>query len=341
MQQLVLQIPTPCHENWDAMHPAEQGRFCLSCQKTVVDFSNMTDQQVLQYLQRAQGDTCGRLATDQLNRPLTQQPVRRNHFWAKLVFQFLFPAFVFTQKAKAQGAVAMLKVKPPVSKVPHQQLFQQQLPVLKGKITDSLSGEAIAQASIKIKGTLSGTQSAQDGSFIVPPLSKGQPFTLQISCIGYQSRELNVTDLSMPLDIQLTAQVMELAPVVVSSGSSQGKIKSGLIFSTTTTTIRRDVPLLKRITDTLTGKNNIRLYPNPVTRGNALQLNMQKVQKGPYRLQLFSMAGSLVQQELITVPATEFNFQWQLGSQVAAGGYIVNLINAKGKVIHNSKIIVL
>jgi hypothetical protein len=30
-------IPEPCHQNWDAMTPNEQGRHCTSCVNTVVD----------------------------------------------------------------------------------------------------------------------------------------------------------------------------------------------------------------------------------------------------------------------------------------------------------------
>ena len=38
-----LSVSEPCHENWDKMSPVNQGRFCGSCQKQVVDFSVMSD----------------------------------------------------------------------------------------------------------------------------------------------------------------------------------------------------------------------------------------------------------------------------------------------------------
>jgi hypothetical protein len=38
-----INIPKPCHENWHSMTPKEQGRFCGSCDKIVVDFSKMSD----------------------------------------------------------------------------------------------------------------------------------------------------------------------------------------------------------------------------------------------------------------------------------------------------------
>jgi hypothetical protein len=34
-----LQIPEPCHEDWNKMTPVHKGRFCDSCEKAVVDFT--------------------------------------------------------------------------------------------------------------------------------------------------------------------------------------------------------------------------------------------------------------------------------------------------------------
>ena len=49
MQQLQLSIPEPCHQTWREMTPTQQGRFCNSCAKEVIDFSTMTDTEVLNY----------------------------------------------------------------------------------------------------------------------------------------------------------------------------------------------------------------------------------------------------------------------------------------------------
>jgi len=37
-----IHIPEPCSENWDKMTPQGGGRYCLSCDKVVTDFTNMT-----------------------------------------------------------------------------------------------------------------------------------------------------------------------------------------------------------------------------------------------------------------------------------------------------------
>ncbi|HWB28782.1 MAG TPA: T9SS type A sorting domain-containing protein [Chitinophagaceae bacterium] len=98
-KQLYITIPTPCHENWDNMTPAAKGRFCQACAKTVVDFTAMTDSEILHYFSKAAGNTCGRFANDQLQRPL--QPLKdekRKAWWIAAIM----PLLMMFEKGKAQ-----------------------------------------------------------------------------------------------------------------------------------------------------------------------------------------------------------------------------------------------
>lgn len=62
-----ISIQKPCHENWDAMTPNEQGAFCGKCMKTVVDFSNKTIEEIKEYFTGKQNEkVCGRFETKQL-----------------------------------------------------------------------------------------------------------------------------------------------------------------------------------------------------------------------------------------------------------------------------------
>ena len=66
---LKITIPKPCHEDWGAMTPNEQGRHCGSCAKTVVDFTQMNDEEVKHFLLNRSGEhVCGRFKDDQLHR---------------------------------------------------------------------------------------------------------------------------------------------------------------------------------------------------------------------------------------------------------------------------------
>src|SRR5688572_9080568 len=109
-KKIQLSVPTPCHEDWNAMTPVEKGKFCGSCQKQVVDFSNMNDRQVAEFFKKpSTGSVCGRFMSDQLERDI-EIPKKRIP-WFKYFFSMALPAFFFA-KAGAQNGQKMGKVKP-------------------------------------------------------------------------------------------------------------------------------------------------------------------------------------------------------------------------------------
>lgn len=62
-----ISINKPCHENWDAMTPNEQGAFCGKCVKTVVDFSSKSIEDIKTFFAIKQDEkVCGRFERAQL-----------------------------------------------------------------------------------------------------------------------------------------------------------------------------------------------------------------------------------------------------------------------------------
>jgi len=67
----IIRIPDPCHEDWNKMTPDDKGKFCNSCCKSVVDFTNKSDQEIIDILQSAgEGKVCGHFKKSQVDRPL-------------------------------------------------------------------------------------------------------------------------------------------------------------------------------------------------------------------------------------------------------------------------------
>jgi hypothetical protein len=70
-----ISIPKPCHEDWNNMSVESQGRHCLQCAKTVVDFTDWEATDIAAYLHaNAATKVCGRLKTAQLNTPIEETP---------------------------------------------------------------------------------------------------------------------------------------------------------------------------------------------------------------------------------------------------------------------------
>lgn len=71
MKTFAISIPKPCHEDWNKMTPDAKGAFCASCQKSVYDFSNKTDEEIISVFEKEEkGNVCGRFAPAQLSRPV-------------------------------------------------------------------------------------------------------------------------------------------------------------------------------------------------------------------------------------------------------------------------------
>ncbi|MBP6624457.1 MAG: hypothetical protein KA198_04755 [Chitinophagaceae bacterium] len=95
-QPLVIQILNPCHENWDEMTLTDQGKFCSNCQKVVIDFSEKTDAELVDYF-NTHSSFCGRFKQTQIDRYIeTPKPVLKRlfHFYSKFAALF-FTAFSF------------------------------------------------------------------------------------------------------------------------------------------------------------------------------------------------------------------------------------------------------
>jgi TonB-dependent SusC/RagA subfamily outer membrane receptor len=83
---------------------------------------------------------------------------------------------------------------------------------LEGTVVDQVKNEAVIGASVNIKGTTHGVQTDLDGKFYFQTGQK-LPYTLIISYIGYQTKEIVVD--GSPVVIKLTQNIQELDELVI------------------------------------------------------------------------------------------------------------------------------
>jgi len=128
--QIMITIPEPCSETWSEMRVADDcHRHCAACERTLTDFAQMNDDELLLFFRHAEGKICGRFRQDQLNRPLNPLPEKSSkaNWWkaAALLPLTLFSKSSFgqqlstdTTKKEQQGAVANISpndsVQPPL-----------------------------------------------------------------------------------------------------------------------------------------------------------------------------------------------------------------------------------
>jgi len=67
--KFTISIPKPCNENWNTMSSFEKGKFCEVCSKSVIDFTNLNDDEIQDYiLKNKEKKICGRFKNKQISK---------------------------------------------------------------------------------------------------------------------------------------------------------------------------------------------------------------------------------------------------------------------------------
>jgi len=144
-----ISISNPCTQNWADLEIVEHDRFCQSCQKTVTDFTKLTNGQIIEALCLS-GNTCGRFSVGQLERvnAVLIPPQKTSSFsWKKFSIAAAFIGLVPFVKAQAQ-------VKTPAHVVPvlnkSDTLSARQAGIERENISDELKKEPNSLPTINL-----------------------------------------------------------------------------------------------------------------------------------------------------------------------------------------------
>lgn len=357
-QPIQLSIPEPCHQDWNKMTPNDQGRFCTSCSKTVVDFSTMSDAALMQYFENLKdSNVCGRVYTDQLERSI--QPVAKPRKKIFVYWQYLL-AFVMMiakgQMAKAQGAMKSGEVKmnktlgdtillPTQSPISNeiivggltskrargiQELMVNKIQQL--QIVDT-AGLPIASASVMLfpanKTMITDENGYADMSHY--PLTE----SIEVSAFGYTSSKLLVKNIPIAKVVLMTSAVT-LDTVLVQSYGTMGKMNmiSGAMSFVRTENLN--------VIDTLQNikarfNPPFKLYPNPAQPGQSFTIELK--QAGSYRIRISDATGRQLLQQLLNVAVKNAAQQIPIPAHWSGGSYLVTVIDEKGKLVGTNKLL--
>lgn len=330
-----LQIPEPCHEDWSKMTPHDKGRFCDSCQKAVVDFTGMSDMQLIAFFKKpSTGSLCGRFYNDQLERDF--EISRKRLPWMKYFLQLIIPAFLFTSKAKAQGKLkfmgdtSVLVDSNKAGKNIHESCGNKPDTTRSKKITGKLvdeKGGAIPFAAVVIKGTRSGVAADASGNFGIDPLLNQSKATLVFSSVGFETREL-VIDTTKTLNL---CNVGLVPMLTVRAGGV-------MVVEYSRKKKKEPIKLFQRIFKDTTYKS-FKVYPNPVAAGSLMKLELNKAEAGEYQADLINQNGQIIHSAAIM-----FENENQINSlnipMTTTGVYFLRLTNKKSGKKHTAKIMI-
>ncbi len=334
MHKIQISIPKPCHENWNTMTTAEQGRYCGVCAKVVVDFGSMTDAEVLNFFNKATIEKiCGSAYPDQLNRAIgTLKPAKpfRLKYWNYAAALFLF--FAKSKSAKAQlGVMAVTYSKTPTKPT-------NKNATIKGKIIDEY-GNPIAFASIKVVKTNISISADSSGNFTFKGYRNADSIT--VSALGYTTKNISLMHLNN-YNITLVQEINLLEPVIVQTNVDYrscrriaGEIQSYSTIQKTTRTIIADT--LVAIKGIITP---IKIYPNPVQKGNNFSLTFsKKLNIENYIIQITNSTGLVVLRKQIVASEKQITTLLQADVAWASGIYYISLFDKENKIRQSGKML--
>ena len=338
MNAFSIHIPEPCHEDWQQMTPVDKGRFCQSCAKQVVDFSVMTDQEILIYISKASsGNMCGRFTDDQLQRPLHPvKPEKKKVWWVAAAM----PLLMLYEKGHAQGKI----IARPLPKIQPAQIIMtlggmQSVPltptplVVYGTVLNS-DNVPIPFASITLNGKHDGTSADSIGKFALLKLKKSGDNFLEISAIGYETQKVYITAATNDYNIVLKAVENMLEPVTITGyGTEKRTMTMG------TGTVCSAINITARDTLSKIFFPQFKVFPNPARRGTSVNINIKN--EGAYSIQLFDNSGKLITVKTFEATEGAARTSIEIPPSLAAGMYYIRLVDEKKKKQYTDKIVVM
>jgi hypothetical protein len=345
MQPIQINIAEPCHENWSNMNATEQGRFCSSCQKEVVDFSVMEDPEIFLTLQKAEQSNqsiCGRVYHTQLNRPIvsTTQKVKNQIAW---YWKYITAFFLFSTEAK----VFAQKNTPPketVTKLDCTRIkmgitvaVSQRIKEIVGIVVNE-KNEPLPYANIKIKGNKKIITTDSTGRFTINANKYSD--TLEISFLNVKKDFALFNQHSDNFVLEIVQKNEEVAVVSTLRDKIEMQYLTGTIAVVEVETIptKKDSSITVVTHKKAAVNQTIKMYPNPVAQNGItyIQIDHQEA----HTMRIVNASGIVFQTNSINNLDSKKKIQLRLNEHIIPGFYTLEVININGNIITTSNFIV-
>ncbi len=221
-----IRIAEPCHQNWNEMTPTQQGAFCHSCKKNVIDFTRKTENEIYDLVTQPTAQLCGRFTQFQLQQPVRKTEVKNGLLNWRAIAASLAGLLALGKQATASD----LETKPKAdttfaAKTDTAFVAKNDLQVnieapktklrcvesvgmftttvitdttqhrLKGQVLDAEFKEPLAVARLMLKEAGTGTTADFDGYFdFGVDMERYKNDTLVINYVGYEQKEIPLAE---------------------------------------------------------------------------------------------------------------------------------------------------
>lgn len=309
----------------EIMQSTARGAYCLSCLKTVIDFTGMSGNPHIEYLINQKQSVSSQFYK------LTEIPSKKIP-WLTYLFLVCLTAMMFSYKTNAQGLYN--KFKEPVVLIENMSGYPFTLPankVVSGNVIGE-NGIPVPYASVMIKGTIEGIAADSNGVF---RLSTKYPLdTLEISSVGFETKHFSVTDNLENIQLNIA-----LHDNIILSSNAVNTIRSkciacGVPGIICVTNIWNSPPYKKP------GKEpSITLFPNPVRQKSQVSICWKEPVNNNQLITIFNASGLKMMQETMYVSSPVSIAQ--IGLRVFIPGiYTIHITDTRLNKSHVAKLVI-
>jgi hypothetical protein len=373
--ELYLQIPKPCHENWDAMTSVDKGRFCTSCSKEVVDFSLLSDVEVLNFFNKSTGNTCGRFSHDQLQRPLQETKIQKRKGWKWVMASVT--SLIMISRSNAQkkedciaivGKVKVEQPKKPVAKekvltkpidnkvippiIALEQITLGDVEIISSGRKIEIKGIVVDEKNAPVAGAIihagnEGIIGLTDGKgrFNVTTNTRGNKLPVTFKSIGFfdDNAVIDLLEDEVELRVIMKPKTQVLPEVTVTSFQPIRCLAVAGGVSSYVKVSKKDTPsaFIRKMLDLVPVpklSNPLKIYPNPAFKNSVVHLSIKDA--GNYQVQLFDNVSRLLEAQENITTVKQQSIDLQLPPVLASGMYYIRLINMQTKKSYVDKLIV-
>lgn len=220
-----ISVKKTCSEKFSNFSKTEKGGFCSSCEKEVVDFTNMPQTDILKYLCESENAICGKFNRSQLGEfKHYSNPSTMTNYISKgigaMSFSLLSLCAINTMEAQELNSNTNTKTEIVLGKTSTSNSTSQDITYkIKGTVVDELH-TPLPGVSVVLKGTTEGVTTDMDGNFEFPKTLK-EGDELVFSYIGYQTIKHTITNNkvdNLNIGVTFSAEQIELMGEIAIEG---------------------------------------------------------------------------------------------------------------------------
>jgi len=200
-----LNIPEPCHEDWQQMSPTQKGKFCANCQKEVIDFTKLSATEIARKTKKAT-QLCGRFTSTQLEQEYvsaSQNSLSRLGIALGLgsIIAVAQPSFAQEKRPTQESVLNLNSENEEEEKIDVVEALNNKMPIcgfdeviiITGNVTEE-TGLPLPGVNIIQQNTSNGTQTDFDGNFSIEISEEDfeNEVFLQFSYVGFETVQVKI-----------------------------------------------------------------------------------------------------------------------------------------------------